>query len=177
MSASVGPGFSRACPHEREVLDLVAIDQWPQRADGALRAHVEVCESCAEVASIAAAVREWGESAPVPRVSESSIVWHRAQLRAKAEAARAATRPLWVAQAFALAVLVAALIWIGPSATWYASVWQRLMPSAPASIPQATSALPAGWGWTVGLAVAGIAVFVSLILGAIRLSERLETSK
>ena len=46
-----------SCPCERDVLDLVAIGQWPSRADEALRAHVAACATCAEVASIAAVVR------------------------------------------------------------------------------------------------------------------------
>jgi hypothetical protein len=185
---SLNAGHSRVCPHEREVLDLVAMEQWPQRADAALRAHVDACESCAEVASVASAVREWGESAPPARMPESSIVWHRAQLRAKAEAARSAARPVWAAQIFALVVLVAALVWIGPSADWYSSAWQRLTSAVPAS--SVTLAQPAGqpgtitgpglsasWGGWVGLGLAGVGLFVSLVIGAVRLSERLETSK
>ena len=179
---------ARMCPHEREVLDLVAIDQWPQRADAALVAHVTSCESCAEVASVASAVREWGESAPPARMPESSIVWHRAQLRAKAEAARTATRPLWAAQAFAVVVLAVALVWIGPSADWYSSVWQRLTSSITApsvSLPQAavqsttvtSTGLGAGLGGWLGLGLVGVALFVSLVIGAVRRSERLETSK
>jgi hypothetical protein len=165
-----------ACEHEREVLDLVAIDQWPQRADAALRAHVDACEACAEVASIATAVREWGAVAAAPRMADSSVVWHRAQLRARAEAARAAARPVWIAQVFALVVFVAGLIWFGPSQTWYASVWDRMTPSVSLTAA-ATSTLPPGWGWSVGLAFGGIVVVFSLVLGALRLTERSELSK
>ena len=179
---------SRTCPHEREVLDLVAIEQWPQRADASLVAHVNSCESCAEVASVATAVREWGDSAPPARMADSSIVWHRSQLRAKAEAARAASRPVWAAQAFALVVLVIALVWIGPGAEWYSSVWQRLIPSLPSasvtlSQPPAQPAnttvttFATGWNLWIGLGLAGFVLFGSLVLGAVRRSERLETSK
>lgn len=173
------------CPHERDVLDLVAVGQWPRRADAALQAHVEECGMCAEVASIATAVREWGGDAPPARLPDSSIVWHRAQLRAKTEAARAAARPLWVAQAFALAALIVAMVWIGPSVAWYSSVWQRLTASAaPASlnVPDATvqpaevatSVLVQGWGWSA-LTVLGIAVvLISLVMAAVRLAENRE---
>ncbi|HUR19515.1 MAG TPA: hypothetical protein VMZ90_01820 [Vicinamibacterales bacterium] len=165
------------CPHETEVLDFVALEQWPQRADATLQAHVASCPQCAEVASIATAVREWGNAEVVPHVPESSVVWHRAQLRARAEAAHAAFRPLWLAQGFAVVALVVALVWMGPSPTWYASVWQSVSRSVPSiGTPNATP-LPEGWVWAVGLVVAGVALFVSLVIGALRISERSELSK
>lgn len=167
----------RTCPHETDVLDLVAIDQWPQRADASLQAHVAGCPPCAEVASIATAVREWGNAEAVPRMPEASVVWHRAQVRARAEAARAAFRPLWLAQGFAVIALIVALVWIGPGANWYASVWQSVAKSVPSVAMPNAAALPEGWGWSVGLALAGVALFVSLVIGALRISERSELSK
>ena len=165
------------CPHERDVLDLVAIDQWPQRADASLQAHVAGCPLCAEVASIATAVREWGDAVAVPRMPEATVVWHRAQIRARAEAARAAFRPLWLAQGFAVIALIVALVWIGPSAGWYASIWQSAAKRVPSVAVPNTTALPAGWGWSVGLGFAGVALFVSVVIGALRISERSELSK
>lgn len=167
----------RSCPHEADVLDLVAIDQWPQCADASLQAHAASCPLCAEVASIATAVREWGNAEAVPRMTESSVVWHRAQVRARSEAARAAFRPLWLAQGFAATALIVALVWIGPSPNWYTSVWQSVTRSVPSVALPNTAALPEGWGWSVGLALGGVALFVSLVIGALRLSERSELSK
>lgn len=167
---------TRTCPHEADVLDLVAIDQWPQRADESLQAHVAGCPMCAEVASIATAVREWGNAEAIPRMPESTVVWHRAQLRARAEAARAAFRPLWLAQGFAVIALIVALVWMGPSSSWYASVWQGASRSVrPIQLPNAAT-FPEGWGWSVGLAIAGVALFVSLVVGALKISERSEHS-
>ena len=165
------------CPHETEVLDLVAIDQWPQRADATLRAHVASCAACGEVASIATAVREWSQMDAVPRMPEATVVWHRAQVKARAEAARAAFRPVWLAQAFALVALIVALVWIGPSPSWYASIWQSVTSSVPSVAMPNSTALPAGWGWSVGLAVAGVALFVSLVVGVLKISERSEHSE
>jgi len=177
---------ARSCSHEADVLDLVAINQWPQRADADLRAHVATCAVCAEVASIAAAVREWSEAEAVPRMPESSVVWHRAQVRARADAARIASKPVWVAQGFAGVALVVALVWMGPSASWYAGLWSAMtqaMPSAPAGAPQLMAppavipdGLMTGWGTTVFLAVAGLAILASLAVGALKLFERSEGS-
>ena len=166
-----------ACPHETDVLDLVAIDQWPQRADATLRAHVAGCASCAEVASIATAVREWGNAEAVPRMPEASVVWHRAQVKARAEAARAAFRPLWLAQGFAVIALIVALVWIGPSASWYASVWQGASSSLPSVGMPNPATFPEGWGWSVVLALAGVTLFVSLVIGVLKISERSEHSE
>lgn len=172
----------RTCPHEADVLDLVAIGQWPQRADARLRAHVGGCDVCAEVASIATAVREWSEAAPVARMPEASVVWHRAQVKARAEAARAAARPVWVAQAVALIGLVVALVWMGPSASWYSGAWSTMtqaMPSVPSvpSVPTVHSdSVMTGWGTTVFLAVAGLAALASLAVGALKAAEHSEIS-
>ena len=168
---------THSCPHETEVLDLVAIDQWPQRADATLRAHVAACASCADLASIATAVREWGHMDAVPRMPEATVVWHRAQVRARSEAARAAFRPVWLAQGFALVALVVALVWIGPSAGWYASIWQSVMNSVPSAAMPNSTTLPAGWAWSVGLALGGVALFVSLVVAALKISERSEHSE
>lgn len=176
---------TRTCPHETDVLDLVAVDQWPQRADASLQAHVASCALCADVASVATAVREWGDADAAPRMADASLVWHRAQVKARANAARAASKPVWVAQGFALIALIVALVWIGPSASWYASVWQSVsnsVPSVALSLPQTpmppasigATALPPGWGWSVCLALGGVVLFVSLVVGALRISERAE---
>jgi len=166
------------CPHESEVLELVALwdkDQWPQRADAALQAHVAGCAQCAELASIATAVREWGAADAAPKMPDATVVFHRAQVKARAEAARAASRPLWVAQGFAVVALVVALVWVGPSASWYAGIWQSASRSVPGmSISMPSVALPQGWAWSAGLGLAGVAVLISLVIGALRLSERLE---
>jgi hypothetical protein len=163
----------RSCPHETEVLDLVAIEQWPQRADAALQAHVAACAVCGELASIATAVREWGAADSAPKMPDATLVFHRAQVKARSEATRAASRPLWVAQGFALVALVVALVWVGPSADWYTGIWQNVTSSRPGlTLPNA--ALFAGWVWPIGLGAAGVIVFVSVVIGALRVSERAE---
>ena len=167
----------QTCPHETEVLELVTMEQWPRRADAALQAHVAGCDVCAELASIATAVREWGAADTVPKMPDATVVFHRAQVKARSEAARAASRPLWVAQGFAVVALCLALYWVGPGANWYASIWQSVTRSVPSvSISRPISALPEGFGWLVGLALAGVAVVISLVIGALRMSERAEIS-
>ena len=56
-------------------------------------------------------------------VPSAGQVWWRAQMRARAEAAEAAARPLFVAQAVACAavvgVLVALVTWLWPAGGWH----------------------------------------------------------
>ncbi len=125
------------CAHEQDVLDALAARRWP----GHLRAHVNECALCADLVEVAAALLEDQESAwKGARVPPSSIVWWRAQVRAREEAARAAARPLafiqGVAASMALWLAVAicrALPWPAPGdwRTWLA--W--LVPSVTFGLP------------------------------------------
>jgi hypothetical protein len=169
------------CSHERDVLDLVAIGQWPARADAELRAHVATCSGCAEVAEIAAAVQVWSERDTPIVVPEPSVVWHRAQMKARLAAARTASRPVWIAQAAALGTVVAGVAWMGPGAGWYASAWSRIsswlawpdLGLQSLTLEQVLASRSA----TVLLAVGVLAVLATVAFGALRLTERSESSK
>lgn len=163
------------CAHERDVLDLVAIGQWPQRADARLRAHVITCATCAEVAEVAVAVREWGDADPVAHLPEASVVWHRAQVKAREAASRAASRPVWVAQGAALVALIVALVVIGPGVGWYASLWSGVTAAAPAA-DVSVETFTSGWGRAIVLAAGALVLLASVAIGAVRFSERSEAS-
>ena len=100
------------CAHEREVLDLVLADRWPDRCDADTLAHVGECEICADVVSVALAMREDQalqpmESAAVP---DATLVWWRAQLRAHEEAGRKAARPIAMVQGVGIGIAGVAAI-------------------------------------------------------------------
>lgn len=99
------------CPFEQDVLDAIASRRWPAKAGDELRAHVAACESCADLAGVAGALLHEEEAAYAEaRVPAPAAVWHRAQLRAREEATRAATRPIGFVQGVAFACAVAAVI-------------------------------------------------------------------
>jgi len=163
-----------SCACERDVLDLVAIGQWPSRADETLRAHVATCATCAEVAAVAAAVREWADEAddtdPV-KVPDASVVWYRAQVRAREEATRRASRPVLVAQLVALVAVVCAAVWIGPELSLSLSMpdlsgWWPAWPAMP-SVSDLSLPSPDRFGWLGWAAVA--AVGASILLGSLAL--------
>ncbi|MBM3752074.1 MAG: hypothetical protein FJW21_13005 [Acidimicrobiia bacterium] len=148
-----------SCPHERDVLDLVAIGQWPARADAALRTHAAGCGICAEVAAVAVAVREWADDPRPVKVPDAAVVWYRAQVRAKEEAARRASRPLLAAQLVALAAVILAVVTIGPSAEWYLALLPDL--SLPAlSLPTVHIPAVSTWSWLAWGTVAAVATLL-----------------
>jgi hypothetical protein len=110
------------CEREADVLEAVAFGRWPDHA-AALVTHVATCAVCADLVDVARALRGDREAAcreaPVPA---AGMVWWRATIRARADAARTASRPITVAQGVAGACAVgltcglASLAW--PSVHW-----------------------------------------------------------
>lgn len=92
------------CEFESEVLAAVVQERWPARVDAELRRHAEICGICADVAAIAGAIeRDREEMRAHAVLPDSGRVWWLSQMRARHEAARAAGRPITVAQVLALA--------------------------------------------------------------------------
>ena len=117
-----------SCPHESDVLELVSIGQWPARADAALREHAAGCDVCADLAAASAAIIELRDApAQDIKVPDASVVWYRAQIHARVDAAARAARPLRMAQAAgAVCFLAVALAWWSTGTSWLSSVWSRL---------------------------------------------------
>lgn len=94
------------CGREADVLEAVAFGRWPDHA-AELVTHVAACAVCADLADVARALHDDREAAcreaPVPA---AGIVWWRATIRARADAARTASRPITVAQGVAGACAV-----------------------------------------------------------------------
>jgi hypothetical protein len=118
---------TRVCPCESEVIELVSIGQWPERADAALRTHVDECDVCGDLAAAAAAIVELRDSSQPVSVPDASVVWYRAQIHARVDAARRATRPLRMAQAAgAVCFIAVALAWWNAGSSWFANLWANV---------------------------------------------------
>jgi hypothetical protein len=99
-----------SCPREADVLDLVWTNQWPARADRTLVEHAATCEICRDLAIVASAVGDLNEATRIQmKVPDASVVWYRAQMQARQELVRRATRPVAAAQVAAGVVGVAGL--------------------------------------------------------------------
>ena len=119
----------RECPLEEEILTEAMQSRCPDQANPALRAHAAQSASGAAVAAIAsltaAAREEDGTHAEIP---EAGLVWWRAQLRARREAAKSAGRPITAAQVIAFACAAGLLgACFGATSTWFQSLVRTLI--------------------------------------------------
>jgi hypothetical protein len=139
------------CSREQDVLDALAARRWPERCDADLRTHVASCAICADLVDVASALLDDHEVAwRDAHLPPSGVVWWRAQLRAREEAARAAARPLAFIQGVAASVavwLVLALVRAVPPG--YLSTWRAwlmgLVPDITVRMPdlaRVTGAVP-----------------------------------
>ena len=146
----------RICEHEAAVTQAVLSRQWPDACDAGLRQHAEACDVCAEVVEVAALLREDYDDGrreiaqrhvPLPSAGQ---IWWRAAVNARADAARAAARPLvWgygIAAACAVGVIAAAVsvFWpsmlpafarVGAFTAWMAPTADMVMATLRAQLP------------------------------------------
>jgi hypothetical protein len=165
-----------SCLHESDVLDLVAIGQWPARADETLRAHVAGCGVCRDLAAVAAAVGGLADQTRLAtRVPDASVVWLRARLRARHESARRAARPVLFAQILGALVAVAVLVLALRSAG-------SLLPQSVATIASvgrvaadtaggATASTVAALRW-LGLFALGLTGLIAAVFSIANLADR-----
>ncbi len=96
------------CPKEPDVLRAAKAGAWPDE----LRAHAAGCAICHDVALVAGAlaVVRHGQAVGGSDVEDASVVWRRAQLRARPMKLERATRPIAVIEAVALTSAAAVVI-------------------------------------------------------------------
>ena len=116
------------CSREQDVIDALSSGRWPERAPGGLPAHVASCQICSDTLAVASLVlADRDDPAVDPHIPSSAVMWWRAQMRARQEAAREAARPIAVAQIIgaicAVAVLLVVGLWFSPLARdWFTDV-------------------------------------------------------
>ena len=117
------------CRFEAAVLEEIEAGRWPSSSPSELRAHVETCPVCADVALVAAEMRATDGAPTAPVVLPSAgQVWWRAELRARQEKLQLAQRPLLAVQVVAAVV---ALLGFGTGLRWLApNAWGWLVETA-----------------------------------------------
>ena len=76
------------CEKEQAVTELLQTGRWPDACDAALRSHVESCAVCSEVVLVAGLLQEANSSLLAEvKLPDAGLVWWKAQLRARREAA------------------------------------------------------------------------------------------
>src|SRR5690606_25619615 len=92
-----------SCRHEPDVTAAIVDGRWGDETLASLREHARACSVCRDVVAVADALGpDPGEAIAIPAAGQ--VLW-RARVRARAEAAQRATRPLLAAQALAAACL------------------------------------------------------------------------
>jgi hypothetical protein len=91
--------MSRAeCPREQEVLDAIASGRWPDRLEDDLTLHVNGCGFCKDLGLVADALSaDFSSAIEQARVPTAGLVWWRAEIRARQESLRVASRPITLA--------------------------------------------------------------------------------
>lgn len=102
------------CEREPEVLKEVRAGRWPQAADEELRLHAASCAVCADAVLVAQYLAGEARGERESSVPPPGMIWWRAEIMARRDAAGRATRPIaiaqWVATACGLALALAAVI-------------------------------------------------------------------
>src|SRR6185312_3337073 len=110
-----GGRMLRACAREQELAEAVRSGRWPLGCEPELRAHVEGCRRCGEMAMLTAAFQQARAqavgAADLTRAGlpNAGLLWWRAQLRRRNAAMARVNRPLAGAQGFALLAMVIAV--------------------------------------------------------------------
>lgn len=114
------------CQRETEVLAAIRSGAWANPLNDALRRHVADCPVCAEVLLVARflACDDASVEAVLP---EAGLVWWKAQMRARREAAERAAQPIAIAEkvacAWGLLAAAAVIVWQWPRLAAWASNW------------------------------------------------------
>jgi hypothetical protein len=148
------------CTHEHDVVALVLSGRWPEGCDATLQAHAESCETCREVVAIAAVLRVDRQQLAGVTVPAVGQVWWRAAIRARADAARDAARPMVWLQGLTGAAAVG-IILAGLSLMWprIEGTFRLILPSNGTSMQEA---LPLLLLVGLGLIAAPIAFYLAV---------------
>ncbi len=112
--------MTRECHWSSDVVAAAVAGELSHAADSELRRHLAECEPCRDLALVVSALRSERDrarrEAPAP---SAGLVWWRAELRERQEAARRATAPVTLVHAAALvAVLIVAVVSFSTLARW-----------------------------------------------------------
>lgn len=138
------------CSREQDVIDAVASGRWPARVADELTAHVAACPICEDTLAVVAPILAEQDRFPSDaHVPSSAVMWWRAQMRAKQEAAREAARPVNVAQIVgalcAAAVVVAMIVGFSPLVRGWAAATIGSLAGDIARVGLQSALLSQGW--------------------------------
>ena len=110
------------CPREHDIVEAVGFGRWGR--DVELSAHADRCAICRDLVDVAHALHD--DRTALMREAQpptAGVVWWRATIRARAEAAHTAMQPITVVQAIAAACVA------GATAALATLVWRWMEPA------------------------------------------------
>jgi len=121
----------RTCSCETELAQALKAGHWPDGCTPELRTHVEICRSCDDLVLVTQAFQNArSESCAAVPDNLANLLWWRAQLRRRNVANERTSRPISIAQSFALfinlAVAIVFAIWQYHHGLRWASWWSEL---------------------------------------------------
>jgi hypothetical protein len=157
------------CARELEILEAVAFGRWPGQCPE-LVAHAALCDVCADLVDVAQALHD--DRAALCREAQlpsAGIVWWRATIRARADAARTVTQPISVLQGIAGATIVGAVAGLATVA-WRSMDWIGRIGDIAVQLEShgagisavSTIALPVLLTVAAGLVLAPLALYLTL---------------
>ena len=158
------------CLHEDAILSALKSSRLNKACEPALLAHLEMCSSCGQLADLARALLDDHQAlVSQAQVPSSAIVWWRAQMRSRREAAEVVTQPMTFVQGLILAcaagLTVAAVGFFRPTFRqafeWAAGV-AELVPDVSWSIPPDVLVSPIVMGAGAALALCAIVLPLAL---------------
>lgn len=125
------------CVREADLQEAIATNRL-----AAFQEHLQACAICRDTVVVALAIQS-DEAAARAEASmpTADVVWFRAQLRARAEAAQTAVRPVLIIQALGLASLVGAVAGVFGTSAWWLSSWASWLSSVAALAAAADSGM------------------------------------
>ena len=161
------------CTRETEIVEAIGFGRWPDHCPE-LAAHAASCDVCRDVVEVARALH--ADCQTLCREAQppaAGMVWWRATIRARAEAARTVTQPISVVQGIAGASIVGAaagLVTVGwQSRHWAARLGEFAIEAenrgsaiAAASALAANHSLPILLAVAAGLVLAPLALYLAL---------------
>jgi hypothetical protein len=127
--------MTRECVRAAEVLAAMTAGPEPGLANEELRQHADACELCRDMVTVVSALR--GERDRVRRttsVPSAGLIWWRAQLRQRQQAALKATAPVTAVHAAAIIAAAVLAVVLATSVAPFVG-----MPSLSGFMPSATS--------------------------------------
>jgi len=96
-----------ACHRQPEVVELLARGHYPDACSDELRAHMDGCHACSELARVTHAFQQARAcTVPMAALPAPGAIWWRAQLRRRHAAIERVSHPLFGAYVFALSVVL-----------------------------------------------------------------------